>query len=91
MQLTDIHLSFVDNMAISQPLFYFCDEVVKVVKPSLVLVTGDLTHAKFADGRRSQQFREEWESYRDVLRRCNLGRLPWLDIRGNHGRWRQFL
>lgn len=48
--------------------------------------TGDLTHAKFADGIYSQQIKEEWKAYRDILRETGVTeRQPWLDIRGNHG------
>ncbi len=57
-----------------------------MVQPSLVLVTGDLTHAKFPGERHSKQFQSEWEKYSDVLKQCNLGDLPWLDIKGNHGK-----
>ena len=78
-------------MTVSKSLLDFCHEVVKVVKPSLVLVTGDITHAKFADETLSQQFLVEWESYRDLLKKCNLGRMPWLDIRGNHGTLQKYL
>lgn len=75
-----------NNLAIADDLTYFCSQVVSLVSPSLVLVTGDLTHAKFADERSSQQFEEEWRAYAEVLERTGVWeKLPWLDIRGNHG------
>lgn len=75
-----------NNLAIADDLTYFCSQVVSLVNPSLVLVTGDLTHAKFADERRSRQFEEEWKAYAEVLERTGVWeKLPWLDIRGNHG------
>ena len=47
---------------------------------------GDLTHAKFADERRSQQFEEEWEAYGHILMETGVTeRQPWLSIKGNHG------
>ena len=50
------------------------------------LTLGDLTHAKFADERWSQQFAEEWRAYGDIMKETGVkDRLPWLDIRGNHG------
>ncbi len=54
---------------------------------------GDLTHAKYQDERRSKQFEREWEEYARVLRETGVTtRVPWLDIRGNHGDWpRPFL
>ena len=57
-----------------------------MVRPSLVLATGDLTHAKFPGERLSQQFKAEWEEYGRALQECGLGDMPWLDIRGNHGK-----
>lgn len=85
MQITDIHFSFTNNYLISKSLRIFCDEVVQAINPSLVLVTGDLTHAKFSDERMSQQFASEWKAYHRVIQECRLGKIPWLDIRGNHG------
>ena len=85
-QISDIHLSFVDNMEISKDLEKFCTDIVSAIAPSLVLVTGDITHAKFADQLFSTQFEDEWQMYQQVLKKCKVReRLPWLDIRGNHG------
>lgn len=85
LQITDIHFSFVDNLSISDSLELFCRDVIGTINPSLIIVSGDLTHAKFADGRRSRQFPSEWKAYHSVLQKCNLDGIPWLDIRGNHG------
>lgn len=85
LQITDIHFSFVNNLSISDSLQLFCHDVIETISPSLVIVSGDLTHAKFADERRSQQFPSEWKAYRTVLQKCNIDGIPWLDIRGNHG------
>ena len=85
-QISDIHLSYVNDMEISKDLEKFCTDIVSVIGPSLVLVTGDITHAKFADQLSSTQFEDEWRAYRRVLKECKVReRLPWLDIRGNHG------
>ena len=84
--MTDIHLTYLDDMRVAEPLLEFCRDTVKMVRPSLVLVTGDLTHAKYPGERHSKQFVSEWEQYRKVLQKCDLGSVPWLDIRGNHGR-----
>ena len=85
MQITDIHVSFVNNFSISGPLQSFCKDVIGSVNPSLIIVSGDLTHAKFADERKSQQFSAEWKAYYNAVQKCSLGQIPWLDIRGNHG------
>lgn len=86
LQITDIHFSFVNNLSISDSLTFFCSDVIGTIHPVLVIVSGDLTHAKFPDERISQQFPLEWKAYSSVLQKCNLGQMPWLDIRGNHGK-----
>ena len=51
-----------------------------------MLATGDLTHAKYPGERFSQQFNEEWETYKGIMETCRVReKVPWLDIRGNHG------
>lgn len=57
------------------------------ILPSVVLASGDLTDAKTRDNIGSKQVLQEWQTYRDVLRECNIKQKTlWLDIRGNHGR-----
>lgn len=68
-----------------QDLKDFLQETVGLVKPALVLVTGDLTHAKFPDEVASQQMEEEWRMYAEALNSSVLDQVPWLDFRGNHG------
>lgn len=74
-------------MAVAVDLERFCTDTISIISPSLVLVTGDITHAKFPDNLFSQQFEEEWHSYQGVLKKCRVReKLPWLDLRGNHGK-----
>lgn len=62
----------------------FCSEVVDLVKPSVVIASGDLTDAK-DDLFGSQQYTEEWLAYYNALKDANvLSKTNWLDIRGNH-------
>ena len=60
----------------------FVNEVMKVVDPSLVVITGDLTDAKQLDQFLSRQYEKEWVMYSNAI--TNV-RVPWLDMRGNHG------
>lgn len=85
LQITDIHFSVVNNFSVADALQSFCHNVIGSIKPSLVIVSGDLTHAKFADERNSQQFSAEWKAYNSIVHKCNVKDIPWLDIRGNHG------
>lgn len=64
----------------------FCEEVVTVVKPTVVAASGDLTDAKGVQRFDSRQFHEEWEMYEKTLDETNVTKLTqWMDIRGNHG------
>ena len=73
-------------MAVAKDFSSFCKDTISLINPSLVMVTGDLTHGKYPDERWSRQFEEEWIMYGKVLEECGVReRLPWLDIRGNHG------
>ena len=58
---------------------------MSLIDPALVLVTGDLTHAKFPDEEASLQQEEEWRIYAKAINSSVLDRVPWIDFRGNHG------
>lgn len=85
MQISDIHISlYLDPTRISH-LIEFCNRTVDIIRPSVVLASGDLTDAKTSNFLGSQQHEQEWRWYRDVLRDTNvLNKTTWLDIRGNH-------
>lgn len=85
LQVSDVHLSIADSFASAKPFYAFCSETVTVIKPSLVMLTGDITHAKFANEIDSKQMEEEWKAYEEILQQTNVAeKVPWLDIRGNH-------
>ena len=42
MQISDIHLSIVNKLAVAVDLRLFCTETVPTIAPALVLVTGGL-------------------------------------------------
>ncbi|XP_065078386.1 transmembrane protein 62-like isoform X2 [Ochlerotatus camptorhynchus] len=85
LQISDIHISlYLDPTRVSH-LIDFCNRTVDIIRPSVVLASGDLTDAKTANFLGSKQHEQEWRWYRDVLRDTNvLNKTSWLDIRGNH-------
>ena len=83
-QLSDIHVSIYRDLDRVTDLKQFVSQVMKTVNPSLVVVTGDLTDAKQLDQYLSRQYEKEWVMYSSAITDV---RVPWLDMRGNHGEW----
>lgn len=84
-QVSDLHISKFQDSGRATELLELCDFTLKHINPSVILVTGDITDAKKRDLIGSQQFKEEWIMYREVLDKCStIKKIPWLDIRGNH-------
>ncbi|KAJ8927168.1 hypothetical protein NQ314_020444 [Rhamnusium bicolor] len=85
LQISDLHISiFRDPLRITE-FKEFCHYTVDAIKPRVVLASGDLTDAKTKDAIGSEQFRDEWKYYRDILNESHMReKTLWLDIRGNH-------
>ena len=84
-QVTDIHLSIFRDPKRVPEFGQLCHWLRKVVKPPVVVATGDLTDAKTPDLVGSRQFVQEWTFYRTTVQTCLAGsEMQWLDIRGNH-------
>ncbi|KAG9509324.1 Neprilysin-2 [Fragariocoptes setiger] len=84
LQVTDIHISRLGHKSRKTDLLQFATEYVSTIKPSVVLVTGDITDGRTRFSETGQQL-EEWQAYQDVITKSNvLNRTAWLDIRGNH-------
>ncbi|ELT94129.1 hypothetical protein CAPTEDRAFT_182321 [Capitella teleta] len=84
-QISDIHISRFHYKDVGPDLQNFLESNVKIIKPPIIIVTGDLTDAKGIEKESSMQYKDEWDTYSRILKQSNiLNRTVWLDTRGNH-------
>ncbi|XP_052769195.1 transmembrane protein 62-like [Mya arenaria] len=83
-QVSDIHISRFYGHSRGPELRTFCDTHLGVIRPDLVMATGDLTDAKFRDLKGSRQYEDEWKAYNETVYHCKRTVKTWLDLRGNH-------
>ena len=84
-QVTDLHLSINFDPTRGPDFRIFCTEVIDTVKPSVTLVTGDLTDARTRRLMAGEQYESEWQEYQSITRETGVAsKTLWLDVRGNH-------
>uniref|UniRef100_A0A6G1SK64 Transmembrane protein 62 n=1 Tax=Aceria tosichella TaxID=561515 RepID=A0A6G1SK64_9ACAR len=86
LQVTDLHISNRGNFDRQTDFIEFSRTYMDIVKPDVVLVTGDIT-----DGRKPNTTfgtgpqLDEWLAYYDAITKTNaINKTKWIDIRGNH-------
>ncbi|PAA77433.1 hypothetical protein BOX15_Mlig029960g1 [Macrostomum lignano] len=85
LQLSDIHVSLFRDPARVPDLRQFLANELRLIRPELVVVSGDLTDAKLPDFKASRQYEEEWKIYHGLLQEFKVDEVTkWLDLRGNH-------
>ncbi|KAG0554421.1 hypothetical protein KC19_12G090300 [Ceratodon purpureus] len=89
-QMSDIHISKWVS-ARGRALRRSLGRALKLIKPAIVLVTGDLTDAKNKDMTTTQQEEVEWIEYRDSFQKvADESGIPlkkFYDLRGNHDKY----
>lgn len=86
-QLSDLHFS-VHHPERARDFVEMVGPTLSLIKPFLVLITGDLTDGKSKDLLTMKQDENEWIEYRnvmdEVIERSGLDKSIFYDLRGNH-------
>ena len=87
-QISDIHFSFSNDRNRKVDLQDFCHQMIPLVNPTVLVLSGDITDSRSPDPMGSDQYIAEWHAYNETRIKClNYNpSITWLDIRGNHGK-----
>lgn len=87
-QISDTHFNFYNDRNRVSDLQHFCHNLVPLVSPPALVLTGDITDSRSPDPMGSDQYVQEWLAYNETRIKCmnDNPNITWLDIRGNHGK-----
>ncbi|KAJ7522766.1 hypothetical protein O6H91_18G025700 [Diphasiastrum complanatum] len=89
-QLSDLHVS-VNHPIRAHSLEKIMGKALSMIKPSLVIITGDLTDAKNKDHTITRQDEDEWVQYlktmQIIMKESGLLANAFFDLRGNHDKF----
>ncbi|XP_072973523.1 putative metallophosphoesterase At3g03305 [Typha angustifolia] len=89
-QVTDLHVSAYHPDR-ADDLVRLLAPVLRIIRPSLLLITGDITDAKNKKRTSSRQDESEWVVYRNaidaIVKRGGIDKHRIFDIRGNHDKY----
>ncbi|ORX82543.1 Metallo-dependent phosphatase [Anaeromyces robustus] len=88
-QITDIHISEVNKYGHFAHLKFFVENVLPIISPKFVFVTGDIVDAGGTNHMPAIQKEREWKAYKSLLDQNEFLRTKdnktfWFDLRGNH-------
>lgn len=89
-QVSDLHLSAYHRER-AEDLKKLLAPALNMIRPSLVLITGDLTDAKNRYRTTNRQDEDEWIQYKNsmdfVIKESGLEKRAFFDLRGNHDKY----
>ncbi|KAH9394484.1 Transmembrane protein 62 [Tyrophagus putrescentiae] len=85
-QVSDTHFNSFNDRNRKVDLQDFCKNMIPLVGPSALVLSGDITDSRSPDPMGSDQFYQEWLYYNETRHKCMEYNpsVTWLDIRGNH-------
>ncbi|CAH8525885.1 unnamed protein product [Schistosoma rodhaini] len=83
--ITDLHFSEFGSKDRQMDFLEFCSTYIPVIRPEIVIASGDITDGKGKTFSSSSQNPEEWRDYSSLLKQSGVLNLTrWFDVRGNH-------
>ncbi|KAK8813315.1 hypothetical protein WA158_002907 [Blastocystis sp. Blastoise] len=81
---TDFHISASEDNTKNELFDHFLKEDISIIKPDLVVTTGDITDS-IGPSKLGEQVVDEWKIYSETLKEYGYFTSDkWLDVRGNH-------